>query len=180
MATEVQDLRTFWQTNKYLTKEGFIKTHPYPFLVEIDPKPLHADSRTFETFASKGREDREQFRSQNKLDAASRILRVSKRSQDAFSDKIAVGRSPNNDIVLPHMSVSKFHAYFTVSDVRFEYNLFDANSSNGTLLNGLPLTPLKGTEVRNGDRISFGGELLFFFLMAQDLFSRLTILQKFL
>jgi pSer/pThr/pTyr-binding forkhead associated (FHA) protein len=180
MATEVQDLGTFWQNNKYLTKEGFIKTHPYPFLVEIDPKPLNTDSRVFETIASRSREDREQFRSQTKIESASRVLRVSKRSPDAFGGKISVGRSPNNDIVLPHMSVSKFHAYFTVSDVRFEYTLFDANSSNGTILNGLPLTPLQAAEVRNGDRISFGGELLFFFLMAQDLFSRITIMQKFL
>jgi pSer/pThr/pTyr-binding forkhead associated (FHA) protein len=180
MATEVQDLRTFWLTNKYLTKTGFIKTHPYPFLVEVDPKPLDTDSRSFETLASRAKEDQEQFRRQNRLDAHSRIIRVVKRDPASFADKIAVGRSPNNDIVIQHMSVSKFHAYITVSDVRFEYSVTDANSKNNTLINGLPIQPMKPTEVKNGDRVSFGGEIHFYFLLAQDLFTRLTIMDRFM
>ncbi len=180
MATETQDLRSFWQANRVLSKEGFIKTHPYPFLVEIGPKPAESDARTYETLASKSKEDRDQFRRQCNLDQSSRVFRVVKRSQGGFGDKISVGRSPNNDIVLSHMSVSKFHAYITASDVRFEFSVYDVDSRNGTQINSLPIQPMKKVEIRHGDKVSFGGEITFLFLSAADLYSRLAIMQKFL
>jgi pSer/pThr/pTyr-binding forkhead associated (FHA) protein len=181
MATEIQDIRSFWETNKYLSKSGFEKTHPYPFLVELDPRPPDGeDSRDFETLASKGRDDRERFQKSSQIDMTSRLFRVVKRDKTTFGNKISVGRSMNNDIVLRHPSISKFHAFFTVGDVRIEYHLTDVNSTNGSFLNDVRLTPMKKDEVRFGDRVSIGGELQFLFLNAQDLFSRIKIMERFL
>ncbi|MHC5081196.1 MAG: FHA domain-containing protein [Planctomycetota bacterium] len=180
MATESQDLQTFWEANKYLSKSGFAKTHPYPFLVELDPKPQEGDGQDFETLASGGEADRLRFQQTSQIDMASRVFRVVKRGKNSFGNKISVGRSMNNDLVLRHPSVSKFHAYFTVGDVRIEYHITDVNSKNGTLLNNARLTSMKKQEIRNGDMVTFGEDLHFLFLNADDLYSRIRILERFM
>lgn len=179
MATELQDLRAFWQTNKYLSKSGFAKTHPYPFLVELDPQPEGDDGRAFETLASRGEEDKSAFRRSSNVDLSSRLFRIAKRSGASFNEKVTVGRTLNNDIVLRHGSVSKFHAYFTAGDVRIEYHITDVGSMNGTFVNDIRLTPMKKTEVHFGDKVSIGDELHFLFLNAEDLYSRIKILERF-
>ena len=49
---------------------------------------------------------------------------------DLFPEMITVGRTGNNDIVIPDATVSKFHAYFRVTDKGLE--IVDAGSRNGT------------------------------------------------
>ncbi|MHC4779505.1 MAG: FHA domain-containing protein [Planctomycetota bacterium] len=179
MGTEIQDIRAFWQANKYLSKSGFIKTHTYPFLVEVDPAPQDGDSRDFETLASGGEQDRERFHQSSQIEMASRVFRIIKQEEDSFGAKISIGRSLNNSIVLRHPSISKFHAYFTAGEVRVEHHITDVNSKNGTFLNEVRLTAMQKSEVRNGDKIRFGDDLVFLFLEAQDLYSRISILQRF-
>jgi hypothetical protein len=71
-----------------------------------------------------------------------------------FSERISVGRAMNNDIVLRHDRVSKFHAWFSCDDDQFFY-VADAGSRNGTVLNGLLLDE-SPTHVRAGDVLRFG------------------------
>ena len=71
-----------------------------------------------------------------------------------FAHRISVGRARNNDIVLRHSSVSKFHAWFEIGG-HGEMRVADARSSNGTLLNDDSL----GRELAiatEGDIIKFG------------------------
>ncbi len=76
-------------------------------------------------------------------------------SEHAF---ISVGRIDGNDVVLPDVTVSKFHAL--VRDVDGYQVLLDGDSHNGTFVNdvrvagrrsGSPPVPL-----RNGDAVRFG------------------------
>ncbi len=180
MATTQQEIKSFWQTNKYLSKSGFVKTHPYPFLVELDPSPEDENGQSFETLASKGQSDRSSFQRSAQIDMNSRIFRIAKREKGSFGEKISVGRTLNNDIVLRHSSISKFHAYFSCEDVRYAYYVTDVGSMNGTRVEEVPLTPMKKTEVHNGNKISFGDELHFLFLDAQDLYTRIKILERFM
>ncbi|MHC4599535.1 MAG: FHA domain-containing protein [Planctomycetota bacterium] len=180
MGGEIQDIREFWQANKYLSKSGFIKTHPYPFLVEVGTQQADGDSRDFETLASGGEQDRSRFQQTAQIEMTSRIFRIVKQEEDAFGSKISVGRSLNNSVVLRHPSISKFHAYFTAGEVRNDHHLTDVNSLNGTFLNDVRLTPMQKSEVRNGDKVAFGEELQFLFLDAEDLYSRIRILERFM
>jgi len=80
---------------------------------------------------------------------------------------ITVGRTRNNDIVLPDESVSKFHAFFREADATEppapadgprRMLLQDAGSRNGTLFNGGPVPTAK-----QGDPlvVSMGGQVRF-------------------
>lgn len=180
MAQEYLDIKTFWLGNKYLSKSAFVKAHPYAFLVDSGQAELGRPSKDFETIASGGASDKELFRQMVHVNLESRLFRVMKRGETGFPNKITVGRSANNDVVLEHPSISKFHAFFTLNELNYNYELTDVNSMNGTKLNGSPLTSMKKREVENGDVLTFGGELTFLFLLARDLFSRIRILEKFL
>ena len=78
-----------------------------------------------------------------------------KRPADAaFSERISIGRAPNNDIVLRQADVSKFHAWLEC-DEEGQFYLSDARSKNTTTLNGQALG--RGMEpLRHGDDITFG------------------------
>lgn len=72
-----------------------------------------------------------------------------------FAGKVSVGRARNNDIVLRHPTVSKFHAWFELSD---DGGLLvaDARSKNRTWLAGEPLAANEPTLVPAGAAIRFG------------------------
>jgi hypothetical protein len=73
--------------------------------------------------------------------------------QTTFPSMITVGRTDNNDLVVPDEQVSKFHAFFRIVDDAVQ--LFDAGSRNGTFIGGVRLQPRSaGTPLRNGDRFS--------------------------
>lgn len=66
--------------------------------------------------------------------------------------RVRVGRSPDCDVVLDDLSVSRIHAELEVVDGR--WNLRDTGSTNGTWLNG---RRLRGqVELRRGDVLTFG------------------------
>ncbi|HZQ34336.1 MAG TPA: ABC transporter transmembrane domain-containing protein, partial [Dehalococcoidia bacterium] len=67
-----------------------------------------------------------------------------------------IGRNPNNDIVLPDRRVSGFHARIE-RDAAGRFVLTDSGSTNGTRINGQPVT---SAELRDGDVIQLGGTTL--------------------
>jgi hypothetical protein len=71
-----------------------------------------------------------------------------------FSERISIGRARNNDIVLRHTSVSKFHAWLELGEDE-ELRLGDARSTNRTRLNGRALTR-ELEPVSAGDQLVFG------------------------
>jgi hypothetical protein len=90
-----------------------------------------------------------------RLDEPERTLVAVRKRQSAFPSMITVGRTANNDVVLPDVSVSKFHAFFQVD--RGRLHLCDAGSRNGTAI-GRQVLPKRGSPVavNSGDRLRFG------------------------
>ena len=77
---------------------------------------------------------------------------------NSLTHLVTVGRTPRNDLTIPDISVSRFHAFFRrTPDDRIQ--LHDAGSSNGTTVNGLSVcTKETGppTDLETGDNVRFG------------------------
>ena len=67
--------------------------------------------------------------------------------------RFSIGRTPENDLVIADTSLSRRHALIENFEGRF--NLSDCGSSNGTFINGTPVTAL--TELSDWDVLTFGG-----------------------
>jgi len=70
---------------------------------------------------------------------------------DLVDGVTTIGRSPDNGIFLEEISVSGHHAELTLTGENC--SLKDLDSTNGTLVNGHPVTEV---QLRPGDRIKFG------------------------
>jgi hypothetical protein len=69
-----------------------------------------------------------------------------------LKDELSLGRGEDNDIVIPHASVSRVHARLARRNGAFE--LTDLNSTNGSYVNG---SPVNGTvQVANGSEVRLG------------------------
>ena len=70
-----------------------------------------------------------------------------------LKDEVSIGRGEDNDIVVPHASISRSHARLARRDGRFE--LTDLNSTNGSFVDERQVTTSalvdNGSEVRLGD-----------------------------
>src|SRR5262249_31137767 len=78
------------------------------------------------------------------------------RTHPLTKDRVAIGRSPDCDIVLKGISVARYHAQLVRDGSH--YLVEDLQSSNGTYVNGYQIrgrVPLK-----DNDRIHLGGTIL--------------------
>ena len=80
------------------------------------------------------------------------------RSSRSVAPLITIGRTPNNDVVIPDLSVSRFHAFLKApGDCGFQ--LQDAGSVNGTAVNSDPVSPQGSgppVELKSGDNVRLG------------------------
>ncbi|MAS95662.1 MAG: hypothetical protein CMO55_20875 [Verrucomicrobiales bacterium] len=66
-------------------------------------------------------------------------------------EQVSIGRGPDNDVVIDHVSISGSHAVIYNLGGTFQVN--DQGSTNGTFLNGEPIS--EGV-LSNGARVMFG------------------------
>jgi hypothetical protein len=71
------------------------------------------------------------------------------------ADRVGVGRSRDNQLVIDDPTVSNVHAAFTLASNGALW-LADLGSRNGTFVNGVRLGPGDKSIVRAGDRLRFG------------------------
>lgn len=81
---------------------------------------------------------------------------------NAFTMMITLGRAPNNDLVIPDRRVSKFHLYFQHGPRG--WTLTDANSTNGTAIDGLELEPRATVALHSGIELELSGTVRAVFL----------------
>jgi hypothetical protein len=87
-----------------------------------------------------------------------RVIPLEKRDKSSSERMLFVGRSANNDIVVPNKMVSKLHAYFCQVPGSEIIQLVDMNSTNGTFINGKKISPSVKMNLEDEDIISFGPE----------------------
>jgi hypothetical protein len=93
------------------------------------------------------------------------VYPLAKKPGASFADMITVGRTPNNDVVLRDVTVSRFHAYFRQRGDR--WIVADAGSKNGSELEGVPLEARKERELASGVALRIGDFELTFYLSGE-------------
>jgi len=146
---------------KGLGPEQFLANYKHPFLVEnyLAPSSKIKLARV-ETISEFELNDIPSPSSKEEDESLlqARVIPLEKRDIDSSERMIFVGRSANNDIVLPNKMVSKLHAYFSKVPGSGVTQLVDMNSTNGTYVNGTRLAPSVKSSLQDEDVISFGPE----------------------
>ncbi len=93
------------------------------------------------------------------------VYPLAKKLGASFADMITVGRTPNNDVVLRDVTVSRFHAYFRQRGDK--WIVADAGSKNGSELGGEPLEARKERELVSGTAVRIGDLELTFYTAAE-------------
>ena len=88
----------------------------------------------------------------------------------SFVDRITIGRTANNDVVIADTSISRLHAY--IKRVGTGWVIADAGSKNGSWLKGAVLEPRKEQPLPSRAVLRFGDVDVTFYL-AEDLFAAL-------
>jgi FHA domain len=93
-----------------------------------------------------------------------------------FAMGITVGRIDSNDIVIDDESISRFHAFFQFDERKKLWILVDAESRNGSLINGRKLTLNEKGIVSDEAHLQFGSaKLRFLSIDALRLFLEPTV-----
>lgn len=95
---------------------------------------------------------------------------LAKKSGAAFTEKITIGRTSNNDVVIPDTSVSRLHAYIRRDGSNWV--VADAGSKNGSWLRGEALKARREQPLTSRSIVRLGDVDLTFFV-AVDLFAAL-------
>ena len=96
-------------------------------------------------------------------EGAALVFEVSKDSskQNAFPMGVTVGRIATNDVPLDDVSVSRFHAW--IQKNAKDWVLCDADSKNGTFLDGQRLAPNQKLPIKDKSKLKFGEVEVTFF-----------------
>lgn len=100
---------------------------------------------------------------------AMELYPLAKKPGASFPDRITIGRTSNNDVVLADHSVSRLHAYVRQST---GWLVADAGSKNGSWLESELLEPRRETALPPGAQVRFGDVQLTFY-RSEDLFELL-------
>lgn len=81
----------------------------------------------------------------------------------ATKGRIVLGRSPDNEVVIPDDTVSLMQCIFIVDEQTGRCSIEDMDSKNGTFVNKERLEFETLRELEDGDTIAFGDQYLMFF-----------------
>ncbi|MFT3699749.1 MAG: FHA domain-containing protein [Kofleriaceae bacterium] len=98
------------------------------------------------------------------------VYPLAKKPGASFPDRITIGRTPNNDVVINDTSISRLHAYLKKSGARWV--VADAGSKNGSWLKGAVLDARKEQNIDSRAVLRLGDVDVTFYL-ADDLFAAL-------
>jgi len=153
--------------------ERFAKDHPDPVLIVTQQGV--ADRGEYVTYAGVTEQAALAIHKGRRLPPGAEVHLIRKDLETSSPGMITVGRSSKSDIMLTDPKVSKFHAYL-VRDTkdRRHCRLADAESSNGTFLNGDRLPPRKLRRLKNGDHVRLGTNVLLKFYLPEGFWEMLT------
>ncbi len=91
-------------------------------------------------------------------------LKKGNHPKNPFAMGVTIGRIESNDVAIDDASISRFHAYF--QEQKGAWHFCDADSKNGTWLDGLKLASSQKSKLKDRSRIRVGNIDLVFMLPA--------------
>ncbi len=167
-------MEAFYRKNRSIGKDPFLRKYLKPFLAEVNPsaEPQNQQNAQFGTMVGAKAPSASVFFEEKQIKSDSRIFPLHKRVA-VFPDKITVGRSANNDIVLDDALISKLQSYFVFEQEKVF--ITDADSKNGTFLDARKLPAMQKVECPNGSLISFGPRVKFILMSAELLWDNMIL-----
>ncbi|AKQ66012.1 FHA domain protein [Myxococcus hansupus] len=89
-------------------------------------------------------------------------------------EELTVGRTEDCDLMVPDPSVSQHHATLRWNATRGGFSVRDAESMNGTFINGAPLAYRAQVQLQDGDTLAFG-DAQFLYLRAETVYEHLRL-----
>ena len=133
---------------------GFLKIHTTPFLIVTIPG--RDEVSTGMPLAGRTLKRIEGGVKPTVLDLGKgRLALAVRKHKSPGTDAVLIGRSRENDLVLPFESVSRLHGFLRFSR-EGKWNVEDAGSTNGTFVGDRKLKPGVREPVRDGDPLRFG------------------------
>jgi hypothetical protein len=156
-----------------LTSDQFLAKYKHPVLLWPQARDWIEDTAfQFETFPGEYSEELPGAVSPSTESqiAETVVVEILKQASSAPTNMICVGRAANNDIVLANNTVSKLHTYFLAPEKGDSYDIVDANSTNGTVVNNNQLVAYKNQPLLNRDNIQFGPSIQMVYLTPQGFY----------
>ena len=155
----MQSINEFRSAASLETEQSFVAKYPRPVLL-FNLTPADQTARSFKTSFTRDMPARPvggtiritpTMLSKPELRAAM----LEKSTRNPYTDRIFVGRTPTNDVVVAHHSVSKSHAFFECLPGGM-WHITDNGSRNGTMVRGEPIPPNQRVSVAGETTIVFG------------------------
>ncbi|MHC4778320.1 MAG: FHA domain-containing protein [Planctomycetota bacterium] len=161
-----------------MDREAFASQFKHPFLV-LEVTSGIGTTDVFKTLEKNGGDNRptEPVDKSDKTKTLREILAVPivKSSRNSFHNMITLGRASNNDVVVEHASVSKFHAYFRVDPSTMAVSVADAGSSYGTVVDGKSVGKDEAASLKSGAILRFAESVRSTFLSPAEFFDYMAV-----
>ncbi|MHC4600706.1 MAG: FHA domain-containing protein [Planctomycetota bacterium] len=142
-----------------LEKQAFAAKFKHPFLVVelLGSEGGTGVFKTLEERVNNGERPTEPIDKSKENPLKRHLLAVPlvKSDRNSFRNMTTLGRASNNDVVIEHPSVSKFHAYFREHPVTGKVTVADAGSSYGTVVDGKAVGKDEPRILDSGARLRF-------------------------
>ena len=159
-STTFLPLKKLVQDFLLLSHEEFLAKYDDPVLV-VNDVGGGSESAQFQTIDTSKRPSDTADDLLEKLDMGSRWVVPLQTDKRKFASMVTVGRASTNNVRINVGSLSKFHAFFTFVRREQAWYISDANSSNGTFINGEELPTSHGkTRLQSGMFIRFGPDVI--------------------
>jgi hypothetical protein len=152
-------LEQFAEQYRDVGAESFKRLYPWPFLVVLGMAGDIEENRGSNTSIinlADGVLERGRI--------AGRVFPLVK-SRYSPKGPITIGRTSENDVVIPEYSVSRKHCFIAV--VEGSYRMTDWGSANGTLVNEIDIGKLAPCTLRGGEVITLGRLMMLFLPSSQ-------------
>ncbi len=175
------NLEQLAHVSRGLVRDAFVALHPAPFLIRLEDTAGGDIRKTASAVAAAKFHtvtmSASRARAASRLSETLAIHELKKRpGSNAFLHMITLGRAANNDIVIGHDQVSKFHASFTRSATG-AWTVTDA-STNGTWLDTDRLALRVPSILRTGSTLNLANAVHLVLLSPEAMFDEIERLRK--